>query len=149
MALFLFTKAILAGEPIQVFNNGDHQRDFTYVEDIVTGITGILDQPAAPDPGFNPARPDPARSPAPYRVYNIGGGRPIELMRYIELLEKRLGLTATKTMLPMQPGDITATAADISDLRDAIGYQPQTSIEEGVNTFVDWYLDYYGDPHNR
>ena len=145
MALFLFTKAMLAGEPINVFNHGKHQRDFTYVEDIVQGIVGALDNPSKPDPDFDTDNPDPAISNVPWRVYNIGNSKPIELMHYIKLLEDYLGKKAKMNMLPMQPGDIPATWADTSDLEKAVGYKSTTSVEDGVKAFVDWYLEYYRD----
>ncbi|MDG2094944.1 MAG: NAD-dependent epimerase [Phycisphaerales bacterium] len=145
MALFLFTKAMLAGEPINVFNHGKHQRDFTYVEDIVQGIVGALDNPSKPDPDFDTDNPDPAISNVPWRVYNIGNSKPVELMHYIKLLEGYLGKKAEMNMLPMQPGDIPATWADTSDLEEAVGYKSTTSVEDGVKAFVDWYLEYYRD----
>lgn len=143
MALFKFTKAILAGEPIDVFNYGHHRRDFTYVADIVSGIVGTLDHVAAPNPEWNGDEPDPASSRAPYRVYNIGNQQPIELLRYIEVLEECLGRKAEKNLLPMQAGDVPDTWADVEALVDDIGYRPETGIEEGVRNFVDWYLMYY------
>ena len=143
MALFLFTKNILAGKPIDVFNHGQHKRDFTYVDDIVSGIVGTLDQIAAPDPAWDGDRPDPATSRAPYRLYNIGNNQPIELMHYIELIERHLGKIATKNMLPLQVGDVPATWANIDDLTRAVGYLPQTSVELGIERFVSWYLSYY------
>ena len=145
MALFLFTKAILAGEPINVFNHGKHQRDFTYVEDIVQGIVGALENPAKPDPDFDTDNPDPAISNVPWRVYNIGNSKPVELMHYIKLLEDYLGKKAEMNMLPLQPGDIPTTWADTSDLERDVGYKSTTSVEDGVKAFVDWYLDYYRD----
>ncbi len=144
MALFKFTKAILAGEPIDVFNYGNHRRDFTYVDDIVDGILRALDHPARPNPDWTGDHPDPATSYAPYRIYNIGNSRPVELMRYIELLEERLGKKAQKNLLPLQAGDVPDTFADVSDLTNDVGYQPSTPVEVGVRNFVDWYLDYYG-----
>jgi UDP-glucuronate 4-epimerase len=140
MALFKFTENILAGKPIDVFNYGNHRRDFTYVDDIVHGIVGALDRIAAPNPAWNSDDPDPATSKAPYRVYNIGNSRPIDLMRYIEVLEDCLGRKAQKNLLPMQPGDVPDTWADVEDLVQDVGYRPETSIEEGVRNFVDWYL---------
>jgi UDP-glucuronate 4-epimerase len=144
MALFLFAKAILAGKPIDVFNHGHHRRDFTYVDDIVSGIVGVLDRPAAPDPAWNSDAPDPATSKAPYRLYNIGNNRPVELLRYIELLEECLGRKAEKNLLPLQVGDVPDTWADIDDLARDVGYAPTTPVEEGVRRFVAWYLEYYG-----
>ena len=143
MALFLFTKNILAGKPIDVFNYGHHRRDFTFVEDIVTGVIGALDRPAQPNDAWDPMQPDPATSRAPYRLYNIGNQQPVELGRYIEVLEECLGRTAEKNLLPLQPGDVPDTHADVEDLVTDVGYRPDTPIEVGVRRFVDWYLDYY------
>jgi UDP-glucuronate 4-epimerase len=143
MALFLFAKAILAGEPINVFNHGHHKRDFTYVEDIVEGIVRALDHVAAPDASWNAEAPDPSSSRAPYRLYNIGNAQPVELLRYIELLEERLGRKATKNLLPLQPGDVPDTWADVEDLARDTGYRPVTPVEVGVARFVDWYLEYH------
>ena len=143
MALFLFTKAILAGKPIDVFNFGHHRRDFTYVGDIVSGIVGALDHVATPNSEWNGDAPDPATSKAPYRIYNIGNQQPIELMRYIEVLEECLGRKAEKNLLPMQAGDVAATEADTSALDAAVGFKPSTPVEEGVRRFVDWYCEYY------
>jgi len=143
MALFLFTKNILAGKPIDVFNYGRHRRDFTFVEDIVTGVIGALDRPAQPNDAWDPMHPDPATSHAPYRLYNIGNQQPVELGRYIEVLEECLGRTAEKNLLPLQPGDVPDTHADVEDLVTDVGYRPDTPIEVGVRRFVDWYLDYY------
>jgi UDP-glucuronate 4-epimerase len=144
MALFLFTRKILAGEPIDVFNHGNHRRDFTYVDDIAEGVVRVLDQPAVADPEWNGDRPDPATSSAPHRLYNIGNNNWVELGRYIEVLEECLGRKAEKNLLPLQPGDVPDTYADIDDLVNEIGYRPNTSIEVGVRRFVDWYKDYYG-----
>ncbi len=144
MALFLFTKAMLAGEPIQVFNNGQMVRDFTYVDDIIESLVRLLDKPAAPDPNFNPAAPDPATSWAPHRVFNIGNSNPIPLMDYIEAVESALGITAKKTFLPMQPGDVPATAADTSALEAWTGFKPNTPAKDGVARFVAWYREFYG-----
>jgi UDP-glucuronate 4-epimerase len=144
MALFKFTKSILEGKPITVFNNGDMIRDFTYVDDIVAGIVCVLDNPARPDPSWDGARPDPARSKAPYRIYNIGNNKPVQLMRYIEVLERSLGKKAEMQMLPMQAGDVQATIADVSLLEAEFGYRPKTTVEEGVPRFVEWYKNYYG-----
>ncbi len=143
MALFLFTRKILAGEPIPVFNYGKHRRDFTYIDDIVEGVIRVLDQPAQPNPEWNGDTPDSATSRAPYRLYNIGNNNPIELMHYIETLEKCLGKEAEKELLPLQPGDVPDTYANVADLVDDIGYKPQTSVEDGVANFVEWYRDYY------
>ena len=142
MALFLFTKAIMAGEPIQVFNHGQMQRDFTYVDDIVEGVVRVMDQPAAANPEWDSADPDPGTSSAPYRLYNIGNNSPVMLLDYIAAVEKALGKKADMEMLPMQPGDVAATCADIDALEQAVGYRPNTPIEEGVNNFISWYLEY-------
>jgi len=144
MALFKFTKNILEGKAIEVFNNGNMIRDFTYVDDIVEGVVRVMDHPAEPDPAWNSAAPDPARSRAPYRIYNIGNNKPVQLMRYIEVLERALGKKARIEMLPMQPGDVPATTADVSALESDIGYRPKTTVEEGVPRFVEWYRRYYG-----
>ncbi len=143
MALFLFTRNILAGQPIDVFNHGHHQRDFTYVDDIVSGIVGALDRVPAGDVAWDGAAPDPATSRAPYRLYNIGNSRPVELMRYIELLEQCLGRKATLNLLPLQVGDVPGTWADIDDLVRDVGYAPTTPVEVGVERFVRWYRDYH------
>lgn len=143
MALFLFTRKILAGEPIDVFNYGNHKRDFTFVEDIVEGVTRALDKVAAPNPDWDPAAPDSATSNAPYRVYNIGNNSPVDLVRYIEVLEDKLGKKAERNLLPLQAGDVPDTYADVSDLVRDVDYKPDTSIEEGIGRFVDWYREYY------
>lgn len=143
MALFLFTKNIIEGKPIDVFNYGNHRRDFTYVDDIVEGVIRTLDHTAAPNEGWDPAEPDPGTSRAPYRIYNIGNQAPVELMRYIEVIEECLGRSAEKNLLPMQSGDVPDTWADTEDLANDVGYQPSTPIEVGVRNFVDWYLDFY------
>jgi len=140
----LFAGRILRGEAIDVFNHGHHSRDFTYIDDIVEGVIRCLDRPAAPNPDYDPMRPDPGTSDAPYRVYNIGNGKPVKLMRFIELLETHLGREATKNLLPMQPGDVPDTWADVEALERDTGYAPSTSIEDGVARFVDWYRGYYG-----
>ncbi|PCJ28636.1 MAG: capsular biosynthesis protein CpsI [SAR86 cluster bacterium] len=145
MALFLFTRAILAGEPIDVFNNGQHKRDFTYIDDIVEGVIRTLDKTATPSDEWDSAKPDPATSKAPYRIYNIGSNNPVELMYYIETLEKCLGKTAKKNFLPLQAGDVPATFADIDALVDDVGYKPKTKIEDGIANFVEWYRSYYQD----
>ena len=144
MALFLFTRAILAGEPIQVFNHGQMVRDFTYVDDIIESLIRVLDQPATPDSCFDDTNPDPATSWAPHRVFNIGNSNPTPLMDYIEALENALGVTAAKQFLPMQPGDVPATAADVSALEAWTGFKPNTSVREGIDRFVTWYRDFYG-----
>jgi len=143
MALFLFTKAILAGEPIDVFNHGRMKRDFTYIDDIVAGVMRVTDQPARSNADWSGEKPDPGTSAAPYRVYNIGNNNPVELMHLIETLEKALGKEAIKNFLPMQPGDVPATWADVDDLQADVGFKPSTPIEEGVSHFVQWYRDYY------
>ena len=143
MALFLFTRAIIEGKPIEVFNNGHHQRDFTYVEDIAEGVLRATDHVATADPAWNSSEPDPATSRAPYRLYNIGSNRPIELLRYIEVLEDCLGRKAERIMKPLQPGDVPDTYADVTDLVAAVGYKPATPIEVGVRNFVTWFREYY------
>ncbi|MGD9866886.1 MAG: NAD-dependent epimerase [Hyphomicrobiales bacterium] len=143
MALFLFTRKILAGEPIEVFNNGNHSRDFTYIDDIVEGVVRCCDHVAEPNPDWSGARPDPATSNAPYRLYNIGNNQPVQLMDYIAALEKLLGKTAEKIFLPLQPGDVPDTYADVEALTRDIGYCPKTPVEEGMKRFVAWYRDYY------
>ncbi|MEO1201756.1 MAG: NAD-dependent epimerase [Pseudomonadota bacterium] len=143
MALFLFTKAILEGQPIDVFNYGKHRRDFTFVDDIVEGVVRTMDNTAQPNEAWNSAEPDPGTSRAPYRLYNIGNQQPVELMDYIGAIEKRLGIESEKNLLPLQPGDVPDTFADTSDLAEDVGYQPATPVDEGVAKFIDWYLDYY------
>lgn len=144
MALFLFTRKILAGEPIDVFNHGKHTRDFTYIDDIVEGVIRTLDRVPGPDPTYDPLHPSPATSSAPYRVYNIGNNAPVELLRYIEVLEDCLGRKAEKRLLPLQPGDVPDTYADVGALTRDTGYQPATPVEVGVRNFVEWYRDFYG-----
>ncbi len=143
MALFIFTRKILAGEPIDVFNYGKHRRDFTYIDDIVEGVLRTLDQVAEPNPDWNGDAPDSSTSSSPYRLYNIGSNNPVELMRYIEVLEDCLGKTAEKNLLPLQPGDVPATYADVDALIEDVGYKPETPIEQGIANFVDWYREYY------
>ena len=143
MALFIFTRAILAGKPIQIFNNGEMERDFTYIDDIVDGVFRLTDRIPEPDPNWNSDSPDPGRSAAPYRLYNIGNSKPVPLMRLITILENCLGIEAKKEFLPMQPGDVPATYADIEDLSREFGFQPRTSIETGVANFVSWYRAFY------
>jgi len=143
MALFLFTRKILAGEPIEVFNFGKHTRDFTYVDDIVEGVLRSLDHVAAPDPAFDPLQPNTGTSAAPYRVYNIGNHQPVELNRYIEIIEQCLGRSAQKILKPLQPGDVPDTYADVAELMHDTGYSPSTPVEVGVQRFVHWYRDYY------
>jgi UDP-glucuronate 4-epimerase len=143
MALFLFTKAILEGRPIDVFNHGKMQRDFTYIDDIVKGIIQVLDHPATACPAFDPYAPNPATSSVPYRVYNIGNSHPVSLMVYIETLEKCLGKVAEKNFLPLQPGDVPAAEANTSALQKATGFAPYTPVEVGIQRFVEWYRSYY------
>jgi UDP-glucuronate 4-epimerase len=142
MALFLFTRAILADEPIKVFNQGQMQRDFTYVDDIVEGVVRVIDNPATPNPDWDSSAPDPGTSSAPYRLYNIGNNNPVSLEDFIRAIETALGKSARRELLPLQPGDVPATYADIEALEAAVGYRPSTSIDEGVGKFVDWYLKY-------
>ena len=144
MALFLFTKAILAGEPIKVFNHGHHKRSFTYVDDIVEGVIRTLDQVPVANPAWNGDAPDPASSNVPYRIFNIGNEQPVQLLRYIEVLEQCLGREAQMDMLPLQAGDVPDTEADVSELIERVGYRPKVSVEEGVANFVEWYQNYYG-----
>jgi UDP-glucuronate 4-epimerase len=143
MALFLFTKNILAGEPIKVFNYGDHTRDFTYVEDIVTGIIRASDQVAQPNPAWNSDKPDPATSNAPFRIFNIVNNDPVKLSGYIEAIEQALGKTAIRDLLPLQPGDVPSTYANVDELMKAVDYKPSTPVQEGVSAFVRWYRQYY------
>ena len=143
MAPVLFSRAILAGEPIKVFNHGKHRRDFTYIDDIVEGVVRVLDRPAQPNPQWSGKQPDPATSSAPWRLYNIGSNNPEELGRFIEVLENALGKKAEKIMLPLQPGDMPDTYADVQSLVDDIGYKPKTGLEEGIGKFVAWYREYY------
>ncbi len=143
MALFKFTKAILAGEPIQVFNHGQHRRDFTYIDDIVEGIIRVIDRPAPSNPAWSGAAPDPGSSPAPWRVYNIGNNRPVQLLDYIAAIEQTLGKTATKELLPLQPGDVPDTYADVTDLAQQFDYQPSTPVQQGIERFVEWYREYF------
>lgn len=143
MALFMFTKAILEGKPIDVFNNGDMVRDFTYVDDIVEGVIRVCDKPATASEAFDPSNPDPATSNAPYRVFNIGNSQPTPLMEYIHALEKAIGVEAKKNFLPMQPGDVPATNADTSELEKWVGFRPGTAVREGVGRFYRWYRDHY------
>jgi len=143
MALFLFTKNILEGKPIDVFNYGHHRRDFTYVDDIVNGVISAMDKIAAPNPQWDSANPDPSTSRAPYRLYNIGNSRPVELVDYISILENKLNKKAQKNLLPMQLGDAPDNWADVEALVHDVGYRPITTVEAGIGYFVDWYLDYY------
>ncbi len=143
MALFKFTKGIIEGTPIDVYNRGLMRRDFTYIDDIVEGVIRVLDKTPEPNPNWSGDTPDPSSSIAPYKLYNIGNNNPVELMHYIETLEKALGKTAKKNLLPMQPGDVPATYADVADLETDVGFKPQTSVEEGIENFVQWYKKYY------
>jgi UDP-glucuronate 4-epimerase len=144
MALFLFTRAILEGSPIRVFNHGRHRRSFTYIDDIVEAVVRVADRPPGPDPCWNSDRPDPSSSGiAPYRILNVGNEQSIELLRYIEVLEKVLGRKARMEMLPMQPGDVPDTESDVGKLSELIGYRPKVGIDEGIRKFVEWYRDYY------
>ena len=143
MALFIFTKNILAGKPIDVFNGGHHRRDFTYVDDIVEGVYRVTFHTAQPNPEWSGAKPDPGTSMAPYRIYNIGNSSPVELMHYIHTLEDKLGKKAQLNLLPLQPGDVPETAAEVSDLVRDVGFKPATTVETGIGHFVDWYRAYY------
>jgi len=144
MALFLFTRSILADEPIDVFNHGKHRRDFTYIDDIVEGVIRTLDNVASPNPDWSGDSPDPGTSLAPFKIYNIGSNNPVELLRYIEIIEDCLGKKAIKNILPMQPGDVPATYADVEDLILDVDYKPTTRVEDGIEQFVEWYRSYYG-----
>ena len=143
MALFIFTRRILAGEPIDVFNHGKCQRDFTYIDDITEGVIRTLDKVPEPDMTWTGNNPDPGSSPAPYRLYNIGNHQPVELMRFIEILEEKLGKKAVTNLLPLQPGDVPSTYADVDDLIRDVGFRPSTTIETGIESFVEWYKGYY------
>ena len=143
MALFLFTKAIIEGEPIKVFNNGEMRRDFTYVDDIVEGVARLLPHVAAPHPDWDGDNPDTASSYAPYRIYNIGNNSPVKLLDFVEAIEESLGMEAKKDFMPLQDGDVPATYADVEDLMEAVNFRPSTDLKEGVQQFVDWYKDYY------
>lgn len=145
MALFLFTRGILDDRPIPVYNHGQMVRDFTYVDDIVEGVVRVIDQPATPNASWSSEDPDPASSAAPYRLYNIGNNQPVELMKYIEVLEACLGKKAKLDLLPIQDGDVPATYADVSRLVDELGFKPETTVEKGVSSFVKWYRDYYAE----
>jgi UDP-glucuronate 4-epimerase len=143
MAYFSFTKAILEGSPINIFNHGHMRRDFTYIDDIIEGIVRVMDRVPLPDETWNSNHPDPATSLAPYRIYNIGNNNPVELGRFIEIIEDKLGMKAIKNMLPMQPGDVTVTYANVDDLMRDVGFQPATPLEDGIDRFVTWYREYY------
>ena len=144
MALFLFTKAMMEGREIDVFNNGEMVRDFTYIDDIVEGVIRVVDKTATANPDYDASNPDPATAAAPYRVFNIGNSNPTPLMDYIGLLESALGIEAKKNFMPMQPGDVPATSADTTELGKWVSFQPDTKVRDGVQHFVNWYLDYYG-----
>jgi UDP-glucuronate 4-epimerase len=143
MAMYIFAKAILEGRPIKLFNHGQMQRDFTYVDDVVEAIIRLIDRAPQPDPVWSGARPDPASSSAPWRIYNIGNNNPEQLMHVVAVLERALGRSAVKELLPMEPGDVPATFADVDDLMRDVGFRPSTSIEDGVARFVQWYRDYH------
>ncbi len=143
MALFLFTKAIQEGKPIKVFNHGKMERDFTYIDDIIEGVVRLLEKIPSPNPGWTGGAPDPGTSPCRYRIYNIGNNNPIPLMDFVEAIELALGKKAVKEFLPLQPGDVPATYADVNDLVEEVGFKPKTSITEGIEKFIEWYLDYY------
>jgi len=149
MAPIRFTKNIIEGKPIDVYNYGNHSRDFTYIDDIVAGVIHTMDHNATPNEDWNSADPDPGTSSAPYRIYNIGNQKPVALMRFIELIEENVGKKAEKNLLPMQPGDVQDTWADTADLTADVGYQPSTPIEVGVKNFVEWYLEFYKDDIER
>jgi UDP-glucuronate 4-epimerase len=144
MAPMLFTKAILEGRPIELFNDGRMSRDFTYVDDIAEGVVRVLDRPAVADPAWRSDAPDPATSSAPYRLYNIGNSQPVELLRFVEILEGCLGKPAVRKLMPLQPGDVVATYADVAELEREIGFRPSTPLEEGLRRMVEWYRTYYG-----
>lgn len=148
MALFLFTKAILEGKPLDVFNHGNMKRDFTYIDDIVEGIIRVIDSPPAPNANWTGAAPDPSGSKAPYALYNIGNSNPVKLMDFIQAIETSLGKTAQKNFLPLQQGDVPATWADVDDLTTKLGYKPKTNVKVGIERFVKWYLEYYGQNKN-
>ena len=143
MALFLFTKAILEGRPIDVFNYGKMRRDFTYIDDIVEGVVRVIDRIPEPNPNWSGDDPDPGTSYTPYKIYNIGNNQPEELMRLIEILEEALGQTAEKNMMPIQPGDVPATYANVDDLIEDVSFKPATTLEDGINRFVEWYREFY------
>jgi UDP-glucuronate 4-epimerase len=146
MALFIFTRKILAGEAIEVYNFGRMKRDFTFIDDIVEGVCRVLDKAPVADPSWDAGNPDPGSSAAPYRVFNIGNHRPVDLLCFIGLIEKELGREARKILLPLQPGDVPETCADIADLQGHVGFAPATPVETGVARFIEWYRDYYGEP---
>ena len=148
MALFLFVKAALEGKTIDVFNNGDMLRDFTYVDDIVEGVTRVIDNPSNANENWTGKKPDPSTSSAPYKIYNIGNNNPVKLMDFIEAIENKLGKKIDKNMMPIQPGDVPATFADVTDLIENLDYKPETSIQEGIDQFVDWYINFFGKENN-
>ncbi len=143
MAMYLFTKAIVDGNPIQVFNNGEMERDFTYIDDIVDGICKVINNTATSNKDWNGKKPDPSSSKAPYKIYNIGNSQPVKLTAFIDAIENKLGKKAQRNLMPMQPGDVHKTFANVQDLKNNVGYQPKTSITQGVNNFIDWYISYY------
>jgi UDP-glucuronate 4-epimerase len=143
MVLFLFTKAILQGKPIDVFNYGKMQRDFTYIDDIIEGVVRVMERTPEPGANLDSVNPDPGSGSGPYRLYNIGNNHPVELVKFIEVLEDCLGKKAERNLLPMQPGDVPATFADVDDLLRDVGFRPSTPLEAGVRKFVDWYRTYY------
>jgi UDP-glucuronate 4-epimerase len=143
MALFLFTKAMLENRPIDVFNQGNMQRDFTYIDDIVEGVVRVIDRPPASNSTWSSEHPDPSSSTAPYKIYNIGNSSPVRLMDFIEAIEEELGTPARKNLLPLQPGDVPATWADVDDLTDDLGYKPRTPVTDGIKKFIAWYRDFY------
>ncbi|MEO7041294.1 MAG: NAD-dependent epimerase [Gemmatimonadaceae bacterium] len=149
MAYFKFARAIVEGRPIELYNNGDMLRDFTYIDDVVEGVVRVADKPAVPDANWSSDSPNPATSSAPYRVYNIGHSDPVPLLEFVEVLERHLGIRAERRYLPMQPGDVLATYADVTDLERDVGYRPETPIEIGLGRFVDWYRNYYGSGEAR
>lgn len=144
MAMFIFTKAILSGEPIRLFNHGQMRRDFTYVDDIVEAMVRLIDDPPTGNPAWSGERPDPSTSSAPWRIYNIGNDNPVEIGRVVDILEQELGRKAIRTMMPMQPGDVPASWADVDDLARDFDFRPATSIDDGIRRFVAWYRDHYG-----
>jgi len=145
MAMSIFARAILSGTPIRLFNNGNMQRDFTYVDDVVEAVVRLMDRPPPGNPAWSGAKPDPATSSAPWKIHNIGNNRPEDLLHVVSLLEKELGRTATREMLPMQPGDVPVTYADIDDLAREVGFRPKTAIEDGIAKFAKWFLEYHKD----
>lgn len=144
MALFIFTKAIMAGQPIDIYNQGEMRRDFTYIDDIVEGVVRVIDNPATPNKDWNSLEPDPSSSPAPYKIYNIGNNSPVKLMDFITAIENELGRKAIKNFLPMQPGDVVVNWADVSDLTGQLSYKPSTSVDVGIKNFIAWYREFYG-----